>query len=173
MRLIIGPQILLSNMTANITGPGGTPKDAHCDQQFTLAAGFDRAMAGNAAWALTDFRAENGATRIVPGSHRSGRAPTPDDMRDAIPLEVPAGSLVALEGRVWHQTGPNSSADERRAGIFAFYAHPGLRQQENWAASLAPSVASAASPELRALTALDPVMGLGFIGGPPDDMPRG
>lgn len=172
MRSLIGPAPLLSNISANITGPGGGPMAPHCDQQFVMAPVWDVALAGNAAWALTDFHAANGATRVVPGSHLARRPPTPDDMRAAVPIEAPAGAMIAFEGRLWHQTGANTTADERRAGVFAYYTAPWLRQQENWGASLEPRVLEASPPELRTLAGLDPWLGLGFIGGPPEDMPR-
>lgn len=172
MRIVMGPHLLLSNLSANITGPGGGPMAPHCDQQFAASGCWERPLTGNVLWVLSDFTAENGATLVMPGSHRSGRAPTPDDTKGAVPLEAPAGSIVAFEGPLWHQTGPNTSSAERRAGIFAFYAHPWLRQQENWDASLDARVVESSPPELRALVDLDPVMGIGFIDGPPEDMPR-
>jgi ectoine hydroxylase-related dioxygenase (phytanoyl-CoA dioxygenase family) len=172
MRAVMGPQLLLSNLSANITGPGGGPMMPHCDQQFVALSLWDQAVTGNVLWTLTDFTAENGATRVVPGSHRARRPPSASDMDTALPLEAPAGALIAFEGRLWHQTGSNTSEADRRAGLFAFYTQPWLRQQENWAASLDRAVVAASPPELRGLVGLDPFMGLGFVGGPPADMPR-
>jgi ectoine hydroxylase-related dioxygenase (phytanoyl-CoA dioxygenase family) len=60
-------------------------------------------------WALTDFSKENGATEIVPFSHRSGRMPREDGdyERYALPVEVPAGSVVLFHCGLWHRRGHN------------------------------------------------------------------
>ena len=86
--------------------------------------------------AIDDFTDENGATRIVPGSQRQNRAPTAEDGGHTVALEAPAGSVIVMEGRVWHRTGFNRTEDRSRAGIFAFYTLPIYLPQENWFLSL-------------------------------------
>jgi ectoine hydroxylase-related dioxygenase (phytanoyl-CoA dioxygenase family) len=80
-------------------------------------------------WALTDFHEANGATRVVPDSHR-----TPDDTSytpaDSLPAEMPRGSVVMYLGSTVHGGGANVS-DEIRIGINVDYVLGWLRQEEN------------------------------------------
>jgi ectoine hydroxylase-related dioxygenase (phytanoyl-CoA dioxygenase family) len=80
-------------------------------------------------WALTDFHEANGATRVVPDSHR-----TPDDTSytpaDSLPAEMPRGSVVMYLGSTVHGGGANVS-DEVRIGINVDYVLGWLRQEEN------------------------------------------
>ena len=68
-------------------------------------------------WMLTDFTPENGATRLVPGSHRSGRPPDRegDDVGELAAVG-PKGSLLVWYGGIWHRNGPNTSGDQHRMG---------------------------------------------------------
>ncbi len=134
------------NISANITGPGGGEMVLHADQIFVPEPWPANPQGANVAWCIDDFTDENGATRIVPGSHRLNRKPTPDEAaKDSVALEAPAGSIIVMESRVWHKTGNNRTREQRRAGIFAWYTRPIYRQQENWFLSLNPAVRQFAS----------------------------
>jgi ectoine hydroxylase-related dioxygenase (phytanoyl-CoA dioxygenase family) len=75
----------------------------------------------NSIWLLDDFTADNGATRVVPGSHRSGQAPRDAmaDGRAAHPDEVLllalAGTVVVFNSHLWHGGTLNRSSGPRRA----------------------------------------------------------
>ena len=75
----------------------------------------------NSIWLLDDFTADNGATRVVPGSHRCGASPRDvlADRRAAHPDEVlllaPAGTVVVFNSHLWHGGTVNRSAHSRRA----------------------------------------------------------
>ena len=144
IRALLGWPALLSNISANITGPGGGEMMLHADQGFAPQP-WGGIQGVNIAWAIDDFTDENGATRIVPGSHRRNRTPTVEDDKHTVPLEAPAGSVIVMEGRVWHRTGFNRTEDRRRAGIFAFYTLPIYMPQENWFLSLNPGIRHYAS----------------------------
>ena len=117
----------------------------HADQGFAPQP-WGGIQGLNVAWAIDDFTDENGATRIVPGSQRQNRAPTAEDGGHTVALEAPAGSVIVMEGRVWHRTGFNRTEDRSRAGIFAFYTLPiYLLPQENWFLSLNPAIRHYAS----------------------------
>jgi ectoine hydroxylase-related dioxygenase (phytanoyl-CoA dioxygenase family) len=169
---ILGFNFLLSNINVNIAGPGGNPMFLHADQSF-LPPPWHWPAVANVMWMLDDFTEENGATRIVPGSHALQRGPDygPEDMaRPHVPVVAPAGTAMVFEGRLWHQTGANVTANERRVGILAYYCRPFIRQQENFFASLPADLLERTKhdPALRQLIGWDHYLSLGMI----DGMPR-
>ena len=89
--------------------------------------GFDVEL--NGMWAVTDFTDENGATRLVPGSHRLGHdeRPTPDD---TVPAEMAKGSLLLYTGTLFHGGGANTSGGWRR-GLSLQHAVGWLTQSTN------------------------------------------
>ena len=164
LKAMIGWPILLSNISANITGPGGGEMVLHADQIY-MPQPWSGVQGLNVMWCVDDFTDENGATRIVPGSHRLNRAPGPEEQgAQTVALEAPAGTMVVMEGRVWHKTGTNRTADRRRAGIFAWYTIPIYRTQENWFLALNPSVRQFASDTMLTLLGYKSV-GLGLVNG--------
>jgi ectoine hydroxylase-related dioxygenase (phytanoyl-CoA dioxygenase family) len=80
--------------------------------------------------ALEDFSAENGATRVAPGSHRwpLERQPEPHEMADAV---MPPGAAVIYLGSTIHGAGANTTADRRRRGMHVSYVVGWLRTEEN------------------------------------------
>lgn len=147
VRDTLGDAFLISNFSANITAPGSGRMMLHADQGYVLPPWPSQALACNVAWLLDDFTVENGGTRYVPGSHLRGRGPAPDEVVDTVPLVAPAGSLLAMDGRLWHQTGDNASRDQHRAALFGYYVVRWLRPQINWNAALWPETVASLSPE--------------------------
>ena len=80
-------------------------------------------------WALDDFTAENGATRVVPDSHREPHGVRYDD-HDSVQAVMPRGSIVLYLGSTFHGAGENRS-DQVRVGINVDYVLGWLRQEEN------------------------------------------
>ena len=80
--------------------------------------------------ALSDFSAENGATRVIPGSHRwePGRQP---ERTELVPAVMPAGSAVVYVNDTIHCGGPNSTRDRRRRGMHLSFVAGWLRTEEN------------------------------------------
>lgn len=103
----------------------------------------------NTIWALTDFTAENGATRVVPGSHR-----WPPDQRAApeqiVQAEMSAGSVLLYTGSVLHSGGQNQ-AKAARLGLNITYCLGWLRQEENQYLSCPPHIARDLDPKLQEL----------------------
>ena len=72
----------------------------------------------NSMWPLCDFTEENGATSVVPGSHRSGQ--TPDVLDDPLAIHpqeiqivVPLGTVVIFNSHTWHSANANRSSAPR------------------------------------------------------------
>ncbi len=131
-------------------GPGETKQILHRDRG--LWGGYiSRKIETQFAvvWAATDFTFENGATQLVPGSHKwdAKREPLEDEIAYA---EMKKGSVLIYTGSVLHGGGDNIS-DEVRSGIFIHYAPGWIRQQENQYLSCPPEIAKGLTPELRSL----------------------
>jgi ectoine hydroxylase-related dioxygenase (phytanoyl-CoA dioxygenase family) len=130
----------------------------------------------NTIWALTEFSADNGATRVVPGSHRWDweRIAQHHEITQAV---MPRGSVLFYTGSVIHSGGENrSNAD--RIGLNLTYSNAWLRQEENQYMSCPPEIAREFDPELRALLGYTMAnYGLGyyappkFVPGTPGTMP--
>lgn len=83
----------------------------------------------NCMWAVDDFTSANGATNLVPGSHKwpRDRQPEPDEI---VQGEMPAGSVLIYFGSLLHGGGANKTA-KPRTGLVLSYCLGWLRQAEN------------------------------------------
>jgi ectoine hydroxylase-related dioxygenase (phytanoyl-CoA dioxygenase family) len=163
VREVLGWPALLSSMSANITSLGGASMVVHADQGY-MPTPWARAQGVNVAWCVDDFTEENGATCYIPGSHLLNRNRAPGDPGlDLVPIEAPAGSIIVMEGRLWHTNGVNRNG-VRRAGIFSWYTLPIYLPQENWFLSLNPAVRQFGSETLQTLLGFRPQV-LGRVNG--------
>ncbi len=164
VRAVVGEPFLISNFTANIARPGSRSMALHSDQSLVVPEPWLAPWAVNIIWCLTDVRFENGATLYVPGSHLwHTRADVPADADQRLtPFEAPAGSIIVMEGRMWHTSGANITAAEDRALLFGYYTVPFLRPQVNWNACLSPETQAALDPEMRAWLGLGPTANTGL-----------
>jgi ectoine hydroxylase-related dioxygenase (phytanoyl-CoA dioxygenase family) len=127
---LLEPRYLLSAALAINLLPGETEQTWHFDDGFYTLPRPRPPVSISTIWALDDFTAANGATEIIPGSHRwSDERPSGDDAR-RIPVVMPAGSVVVFSGTLWHRGGANRS-DGRRLCASPQYCQPWGRQQEN------------------------------------------
>lgn len=149
---LIGDSFLISNFTANIARPGSQSMALHSDQALIVPEPWHAAWTMNIIWCLSDVRFENGATLFVPDSQSwQQHADVPGDVASRLqPFTAKAGSFIAMDGRLWHTSGANVTADEERALLFGFYCKPFLRTQANWHVELSPQTQAALSPELHA-----------------------
>lgn len=70
----------------------------------------------NVMLAIDEFRADNGATIVLPGSHQKVPAPDLEKIEaTAIPVTCPAGSMLIFDSTLWHAAGPNTSGADRMA----------------------------------------------------------
>ncbi len=197
VRYVLGDHFQLSCSTANIVGAGAAPMELHTDAwwmpppvpkgAFGLPVGsITRQEAGevragaamiappacvNSMWLLGDFRAANGATRVVPGSHLSGRQPDPHlyGEQDLVPIEAPAGTAMFFEGRLWHGSGVNRTG-EPRMGLLNTYCGPQFRPQENYTLGMLPDALADAPPALKELVGFKVWNGYGRFDSPAVDL---
>ena len=97
----------------------------------------------------TDFTAENGATRYVPGSNRwpEGRMPEEHEVVQAV---MPRGSIAFWLGSVYHGLGINRT-DAPRTGFIYSFALDHLAQEENQFLSVPPEIAGTLPPQAQQL----------------------
>ena len=100
-------------------------------------------------WAFDDFTADNGATRVVPGSHKWPSGDYDADL-PTVTVEMPAGSVIFYPGTVLHAGGANRT-DRPRLGVILEYVAGWLRPQENHLLAVPREVAAELSPELQEL----------------------
>lgn len=126
---VLSPNYLLTaNLAINVL-PGESAQALHIDDDLYKVP-WPRPMLGvSVIWAIDDFTEENGATEIVPGSHRWDGRGSPPGTPDLRPVVMPAGSVVVFAGSLWHRGGANRSGRSRLA-ITPQYCQPWLRQQE-------------------------------------------
>jgi ectoine hydroxylase-related dioxygenase (phytanoyl-CoA dioxygenase family) len=133
---VLDPGCLISSLSSIAIDPGETAQPIHADDMVIPLEKPHRAIVCNSMWALTDFTEENGATRLVPESHRK---PSPEygGRYDTIAAEMPKGSVLVWDGALWHGGGANRT-DKRRTGIAMNYCAGFIRQQENQQLGIPP-----------------------------------
>ena len=140
----LGPycdNFVLSNNSLFVIGPNETPQTMHRDDLlFPFEHPSARTSHVTAICALTDFTAENGATRLVPGSHLwdDERQPTEEETVQAI---MPKGSLSVHLGATYHGGSANTTANEWRVGMFSGYILGWLRQEQCFYLTVPPEIA--------------------------------
>jgi len=161
---LLGPDHIVSNFTANIARPGSESMVVHSDLAAVMPEPWVAPQTANVIWCLTDVHRDNGATLHIPGSHHyTTLADVPaDPMAHMVPFEASAGSIIVMEGRVWHTSGSNVTADEDRALLFGYYTKPFIRPQWNFTAALSPERQAAMSPLMRYRLGLDPSLNMTF-----------
>ena len=135
---VLGEGCLISSLSSIAIDPGETAQPIHADDQVIPLDKPHRPIICNSMWALTDFTTANGATRLVPASHRREN-PEYGGAYETIAAEMPKGSVLIWDGALWHGGGANVS-DARRTGIAMNYCAGFIRQQENQQLGLDPSL---------------------------------
>ncbi len=141
---------------SSLNGRASLPGEGHQALHADWSEGVDPSnyQVCNSIWLLVDFTLENGATRIVPASHRSGQVPQRalDDPRAAHPEEVlltgKAGTVVVFNSHLWHGGTVNRTMSTRYAlhSYFTRRRHP---PQTNFQGLVSESTLAGLSPEAR------------------------
>ncbi|CEJ61685.1 hypothetical protein PMG11_10209 [Penicillium brasilianum] len=102
-------------------GPGNKAQVLHRDQGqypiFNLLGAKAPEATLNFLIALTDFTEENGATRVIPGSHMWEDYSNMGSPQQTIPAIMKAGDAVLMSGKTVHGGGANKTQDENRRGL--------------------------------------------------------
>jgi len=145
------PNYLLSTAQSIRLHPGEAAQSWHTDDGFYLSPRpHARTLAITVIWALEDFTAENGATELIPGSHRWGTEHPDTRTHDAVAAVMPAGSALVFDAALWHRGGSNRSSGTRLA-VSPQYCQPYLRPQESQLLIVPPDAARACSDRMRAM----------------------
>ncbi|MGC9962161.1 MAG: phytanoyl-CoA dioxygenase family protein [Acidimicrobiales bacterium] len=130
-------------------GPGNPAQALHPDDATYPIARPHPELVVNVMLPLVDFTADNGATRIVPGSHRwLDRRPDPEEATVVPPLA--AGSALFFLGSLWHGGGANHTAADR-LGVILHYSAAWLRPVENHVLAVPTETVRRLEPRLQEL----------------------
>jgi len=116
---VLGGPIRVRDLHGRNPLPGYGQQGLHADS-VTRAAG-DPYVVVTALWMIDAFTDDNGATRVVPGSHRLTRPPPPSFSQplarhpDERVITGAAGDVLVFNGHLWHSGRRNASAGPRRA----------------------------------------------------------
>ncbi len=131
MRHVLGSSFKLSSLDCRMALPGHGRQAFHADWRSGVQPGDYYVC--NSMWLLDDFTAENGATRVVPGSHRSREHPknAMEDPAQPHPEEIqviaPAGTVVIFNSHIWHAGGLNQT-DSPRHGMLSYFCRRDQKQ---------------------------------------------
>jgi ectoine hydroxylase-related dioxygenase (phytanoyl-CoA dioxygenase family) len=156
---VLGPDFKLSSLNVR-----SAPPHSNSLQPLHVDMGLLPDQRGyavcNTVWMLDDFTEENGALRVVPGSHRFGKRPQDvlHDLNAVHPEEIlvtgRAGTVVVMNAHLWHGGTANRTATERRA-LHGFYCRRDIPQQQYQKKLLRPETQASLDPTLRKILALD------------------
>jgi ectoine hydroxylase-related dioxygenase (phytanoyl-CoA dioxygenase family) len=125
--------------TAIEIAPGETAQTLHADDGVYPLPTSAGPLTVNTMWAIDDFTAANGATRLVPGSHRQDEKRTAESQAEQT-ADMPSGSVLLYLGSLWHGGGANHT-DRPRLGVVLEYVVSWLRPQENLGLTYPPELA--------------------------------
>lgn len=156
---ILSPDFKLSSLNVRSTTPH-TEADQPLHVDMNGLPDQHGNWVANTIFLLDDFTPDNGATRVVPGSHKWGQRPQ-EVMADPFaphPAQLlitgPAGSLAIINSHTWHGGTANHTGKPRRA-MHAFFCRGDKPQQQYQKRLLRPETQAHLSPQLRKLLALD------------------
>lgn len=104
---------------------------------------------------LDDFTIENGATEVLPGTHRCKDFPPERFIAENRKVVCgKRGSVIFYDGDIWHRAGENTT-DQFRAGMTCTFTRPYFKQQLDYPRFLDPVYAATLSPAMRQLFGFD------------------
>jgi len=166
VQAVLGNGCLLTLFDSLDVMPGRNEQPLHNDDALMPLVRPHQPLVCTAMWALTDFTEQNGATRVVRGSQL--RSDVPDYRKhqgdyETDCMEMTAGSVLLLDGAVWHTSGENRSEGEWRLGMQVSYCAGFVRPLQNFMLSVPRESARTFSDELLALCGYATFNGIGHI----------
>jgi ectoine hydroxylase-related dioxygenase (phytanoyl-CoA dioxygenase family) len=154
IRVVLGPDFKLSSLNIRSANPhNGSAQPLHVDSGL-LPDKYGNSVC-NSVWLLDDFTERNGALRIVPGSHKWGRAPEPGAKPEGEVLVTgKAGDVIVMNAHMWHGGSENFTDHQRRA-MHVYYTRGDQPQQQYQKRLVRKEVQDRLSPLGRKLLALD------------------
>lgn len=138
---VLDGDLKLSSLNSRAALPGQGHQGLHADWgPLDLSEGF---QVCNSIWLLDDFTPDNGATRVVAGTHRSGQSPAEvlEDSSAAHPderlLVAPAGTVVIFNSHLWHG-GTMNRTDRPRRAVHSYFTRRHQPQQLDQRAYVRP-----------------------------------
>jgi ectoine hydroxylase-related dioxygenase (phytanoyl-CoA dioxygenase family) len=142
----------LSSLNFRAALPGHGLQPLHADYGGPVWPGEFQVC--NSVWLLDDFTANNGATRVVPGSHKFTQrarealddpaAPHPDEVL----LIAPAGTVVVFNSHLWHG-GTMNRTDRPRRALHSYFTRRANGQQLDQKKYARPQTLTRLSPAAR------------------------
>jgi hypothetical protein len=156
---VLGPRFKLSSLNARSANPqSDSQQPLHADMgAIADESGY---WVCNTVWMLDEFTEENGALRVVPGSHRWRKLPQSEitDLKATHSSEQlvtgAAGTVVVMNAHCWHG-GTANRTDRHRRALHGFYCRYDKPQQQYQKALIPHEVQARFSPQLRSVLALD------------------
>jgi ectoine hydroxylase-related dioxygenase (phytanoyl-CoA dioxygenase family) len=154
----LGDDAVLSGVMARLVLPGAPAQGLHYDGSLTGpfrgSASADQGRRDvslvfglNVIWCLTPFSGVNGATRLVPGSHRlASREVAPGTPPGEIAVEAPAGSALVFNIATWHGSSAHTGA-EPRYSLITPWRRSWVRPEVDLSRMVHPEVLERAGPE--------------------------
>jgi len=141
---------------SSLNGRASLPGEGHQALHADWSKGVDPSnyQVCNSIWLLVDFTPENGATRIVPGSHRSGQVPQAalDDPWAEHPEEAlvtgKAGTVVIFNSHLWH-SGTVNRTKSRRYALHSYFTRRHHTPQTNFQKLISQATLARLSPQAR------------------------
>jgi len=149
---VLGPNCenyRIGSSTAIEIYPGEDGQVLHRDDDFYPIRIPNVEFQISAMWALDDFTLENGATRVVPGSHDLRETASVKEA-DVVQAVMPKGSVLYYLGSTVHGGGANQSQSPR-SGLITTYSLGWLRQEENQYLGIPREVADSYPDHIRRL----------------------
>jgi ectoine hydroxylase-related dioxygenase (phytanoyl-CoA dioxygenase family) len=160
---VLGPQFLLSAPVGISIGPGSKAQPVHRDDGVYPIARPRGELVVNTMWALDDFTEANGATVVIPGSHK-WIDERPADDSPVVQAVMAAGSVMVFVGSLFHGGGANTT-DRARLGVILEFCAGWLRPQENHVLGVPKEIVAGLPPRLQELLGYDVLGLLGNVDG--------
>jgi ectoine hydroxylase-related dioxygenase (phytanoyl-CoA dioxygenase family) len=154
VEMVLGADFKLSSLNVRSANPhGNSGQPLHVDSG-ELPDALGNSVC-NSVWMLDDFTEQNGALRVVPGSHRWMRIPEPGaSVEGEILVTGTAGTVVVMNAHMWHG-GTDNRTDHPRRAMHVYYTRGDKPQQQYQKRWVRAEVQARLSPLGRKLLALD------------------